>query len=82
MSNCGTPTVKVSIFLDQHSQPTMRSGMSYVKDDDFLTKAKNLNKVPAIVIIVTPNTVGLITSISHNEGPKILKKQFDSFDEK
>ena len=33
-------------------------------------------------IIVTPNALGLITSISHNEGPKILKKQFDSFDEK
>ena len=78
MSNCGAPTVKVSIFLDQHSQPIMRSGTSYIKERLIL----NLNKVPGIVIIVTPNALGLITSISQNEGPKILKKQFDSFDEK
>ena len=56
--------------------------MSYIRDEDLLSKLKSLNRVPDIVIIVTPDTVGLFTCISHNEGPKFLKKQFDSFDEK
>ena len=31
ISNCGTPTEKVSEFLDHHLQPVMKSGKSYVK---------------------------------------------------
>ena len=37
ISNCGTPTEKVSEFLDHHLQLVMKSGKSYVKDTgDFL----------------------------------------------
>lgn len=43
---------------------------------------KNLNKVPNIGILVTGDVVGLFTSIPLNKGPEILKKQFESFDEK
>ena len=32
ISNCGTPTEKVSEFSDHHLQPVMKSGKSYVKD--------------------------------------------------
>ena len=39
ISNCGTPTEKVSEFLDHHLQPVMKEGRSYVKDtQDFLEK--------------------------------------------
>ena len=39
ISNCGTPTEKVSEFLDHHLQPVMKSGKSYVKDTgDFIEK--------------------------------------------
>ena len=42
ISNCGTPTEKVSEFLDHHLKPVMQEGESYIKDtDDFLTKIKN-----------------------------------------
>ena len=32
ISNCGTPTEKVSEFLDYHLKPTMQSAKSYIKD--------------------------------------------------
>ena len=39
MPNCGTPTEKVSEFLDYHLQSVMKSGKSYMKDTrDFLEK--------------------------------------------
>lgn len=43
ISNCGTPTEKVSEFLDYHLKPVLRAGTSYVKDTgDFLRKLHNL----------------------------------------
>ena len=36
ISNCGTPTEKVSEFLDHHLQPIMKQGESYIRDtEDF-----------------------------------------------
>ena len=32
ISNCGTPTEKVSEFLDHHPKPVMQGGNSYIKD--------------------------------------------------
>ena len=32
ISSCSAPTEKVSEFLDDHLQPVMKSGKSYVKD--------------------------------------------------
>ena len=32
LRSCSTPTEKVSEFLDDHLQPVMKSGKSYVKD--------------------------------------------------
>ena len=83
ISNCGTPTEKASEFLDHHLQPIMKSGTSYIKDtNDFLTKLKNLKKVPDNAILVTADVVGLYPSIPHNEGLEVLKKQLDNFYEK
>ena len=53
ISNCGTPTEKVSEFLDHHLQLVMKGGRSYVKDaQDFLEKLKHLGKVPSNAILV------------------------------
>ena len=83
ISNCGTPTEKASEFLDHHLQPIMKSGTSYIKDtNDFLSKLKNLKKVPDNAILVTADVVGLYPSIPHNEGLEVLKKQLDNFYEK
>ena len=32
ISNCGTPTEKVSEFLDHHLIPIMQNGLSYIRD--------------------------------------------------
>ena len=43
ISNCGTPTEKVSEFLDYHLKPVMQSGQSYIKKSgDFLKKIKKI----------------------------------------
>ena len=47
ISNCGTPTEKVSEFLDYHLKLTMQSAKSYIKDtSDFLRKLNELGKLP------------------------------------
>ena len=53
-------------------QAIMRSGMSYI--NDFLSKLKNLKKVPANVMTVTADVIRLYRSIPHNEGLEVLKK--------
>ena len=74
-SNCDTPTVKASNFLDHPLKPIVRSGMSYIKNtNDSLPKLKNLKKVPGNAILVTADIAGLYPSILHNEGLEVLKK--------
>ena len=47
ISNCGTPTVKVSEFLDYHLKLTVQSAKPYIKDtSDFLRKLNELGKLP------------------------------------
>ena len=83
ISNCGTPIEKASEFLEHHLQRIMKSGTYYIKDtNDFLSKLKNLKKVPDNDILVTADAVGLCPSIPHNEGLEVLKKQLDNFYEK
>ena len=74
ISNCGTPTEKVSEFLDHHLKPIMQEGWSYIKDtEDFLKKVQNMGKIPQDSILVTADVVGLYPSIPHNAGLKALK---------
>ena len=53
-------------------QAIMRSGMSYI--NNFLSKLKNLKKVPANVMTVAADVIRLYRSIPHNEGLEVLKK--------
>ena len=71
ISNCGTPTEKVSEFLDYHLKPVIcgQSGRFYIKDSgDFLKKIKHLVSFPENAILVTPDVVGLYPSIVHDAG--------------
>ena len=80
ISNCGTPTEKVSEFLDHHLQPVMKEGKSYIKDiANFLDKLKDLCEIPGGAILVAADVVGLYTSIPHSEGLEVLQKQYDKF---
>ena len=83
ISNCGTPTEKVSEFLDHLLQPVMKGGRSYVKKtQDFLKKLKHLGKVPSNAILVTANVVGLYPSIPHEAGLEALHEKLEERVEK
>ena len=84
ISNCGTPTEKVSGFLDRHLQPIMKQGESYIRDTgDFLAKVKTSGEVAKEAILVTADVVGLIptlhivkvwTSLKNNMKIILIKK--------
>ena len=54
ISNCGTPTEKVSKFLDHHLQLIMKQGGSYIRDTgEFLAELKAAGEDPKGAILVT-----------------------------
>ena len=62
-SNCGTPTEKVSEFLDNQLKLVVREDMSYIKDsNDFIHKIKDLKDIPNNALLVTVDVVGLYHS--------------------
>ena len=66
-SNYGTPTNKVTKFLDHHLQPVMKEGKSYIKDTtDFLNKLKGLGETTGGAILVPADVVGLHPSIPNS----------------
>ena len=83
ISNCGTPTEKVSEFLDHQLQPITKQGNLYIKDTgDFLEKLIAKGEIPKGAILVTADVVGLYPSILHDEGFKVLRSQYDKFIDK
>ena len=78
ISNCGTPTEKISEFLDTQLKPIMQKSWSYIKDSgDFIRKIKNLKDIPEGAILVTADVVSLYPSIPHQAGLEALKKALD-----
>ena len=74
ISNYGTPTEKVSDFLDHHLKPIIQEGWFYVKyTEDILKKIQNMEKIPQDFILVTSDVVGFYPSIPHNASLKALK---------
>ena len=79
ISNCGTPTEKVSEFLDGELKSVMQEGWSYIKDSgDFIKKLKNIDHIPQDAIMVTADVVSLYPSIPHDAGLKALRKALDN----
>ena len=79
ISNCGTPTEKVSEFLDSELKSVMQEGWSYIKDSgDFIKKLKNIDHIPQDAIMVTADVVGLYPSIPHDAGLEALRKVLDN----
>ena len=60
ISNCGTPTEKISEYLDQILIPVVQESWSYIKDSgDFFKKVKHLWQILDGAILVTADVVGL-----------------------
>ena len=79
ISNCGTPTEKVSEFLDSLLKPVMQSSRSSVKDSgDFIKKIKNISTIPKDSILVAADVLGLYPSIPHDAGLKVLEKALNN----
>ena len=75
ISNCGTPTEKVSEFLDHHLKPFMQKGLSFIRDSQhFLEKIKSIGSVLENAILVTADVAGLYPNIPHQAGLKLLRK--------
>ena len=78
ISNCGTPTEKVSEFLDHVLKQVMQQNKSYIKDSsDFIKKLKEIKEVPKDAIMVTADVVGLYLSSPHDVGLETLRRTLD-----
>ena len=78
ISNCGTPTEKMSEFLYHHLQPVMKGGRSYVKDtQNFLENFKHQGKVPSNATLITTDVVGLYPSIPYEAGLEGLQEKLE-----
>ena len=72
ISNCHTPTEKVSELLSRQLKPVMQSSRSYLKDSgDFIKKNKKIGTIPHDSILVTANAVVLYPSIPHETGLRL-----------
>ena len=79
ISNCGTPTEKVSEFLDSQLKPVMQSSRLHIKDSgNFIKKIKNIGTVLKYSILVTADVVGLYPSIPHEAGLKALERTLNN----
>ena len=76
--NCGTPTEKVSEYLDFLLKPVTQDGWSYIKDTgDFLKKIKRLGKMPEGAILVTADVGGLYPNIPRDLRLQSLKQRLN-----
>ena len=75
ISGCGTPTEKISAFVDQEVRPLVPKIKSYIKDtNDFLKKLSQIGELPDGSILCIIDVVGLYPHIPHNEGLEALKE--------
>ena len=75
ISGSGTPTEKISEFVDSHLKPLVPLVNSYIKDtNDFLRKVINMGKLPEGSILVTIDVVGPYPHIPHEEGLQAIRE--------
>ena len=78
ISNCGTPTEKISEYLDHILKPVMQESWSYIKNSgDFLKKVKHLGQIQDGAILVTADVVGLYPIMAHKAGLEALRRRLN-----
>ena len=82
ISGNGSPTEKISIFVDKHLKPLVTSLDSYVHDDmDFLKKIEDINNQNIInsnTILCTMDVSALYTNIPHTDGTDACRHYLDT----
>ena len=74
VSSNGSPTEKISEFVDFFLKPFVSSTKSYLKDTtDFLRKLQHLGKVPKGAILFTMDVVSLYTNIPTDMGISYIR---------
>ena len=80
ISNCGTPTERISEFVDYHINPIVKSLPTVLRDtSDFLRKLEDLGYIPETAIFATIDVVGLYPHIPHGEGLDSMKEILNEF---
>ena len=74
ISSNGSPTERISQFVDFFLQPYVSSSRSYIKDtNDFLLKLQELGKLPENSILFSLDVVSLYTNIPTEMGIKCIE---------
>ena len=69
VAGIGSPTEKISQFVDHFLNPISMKVKSYVRDtNDFLHKLRNVEKLVEGTLLVTMDVTSLYTNIPNNEG--------------
>ena len=83
ISNYGTPTEKMSEYLDYHVKPIMCLAKSYIRDtSDFFKRLKEFGSVSKNGLLVTADVVGLYPSIPHKDVLEALSIKLDQREDK
>lgn len=82
VSSYGSPTERISAFVDEQLQPLVTKLPSYIKDtNDFLEKISKVQQpIPQNSLLVSIDVASLYTSISHDNGIKAAKSFLDTRD--
>ena len=82
VSNCGTPTERISEFVDYHINPIVKVLPTVLRDtSDFLRRWEGLGHIPEIAIFGTIDVVGLYPHIPHEDGLESMRKVLSEFKE-
>ena len=74
ISNCGTPTEKVSEFVDHHLKPVMQSSWD---SGGFLRKIKQIKNLLEKSILIIADVVGLYPRFPNELGLTSLKESLE-----
>ena len=75
MGSIGSPTAKISHFIDIHLAQIGNEIKSHIKDTtDFINKIEAIKNLPEDTILVTMDVKSLFTNIPNSEGINRLRE--------
>ena len=79
VSSIGSPTAKISYFVDIHFEKIVNEIKSHIKDTtDFINKIETITDLPENTILVTMDVKSLFTNIPYTEGINAVAKALEN----